>query len=163
MANQKILNQKQETIDEIASNIKQSASIVWFDNNGLTVSEQTELRRILRENDCELKVYKNTLTRRALENLKIDLETELEGPKVVAFGKDAIAPIKAVSEFAKSHPTLELKVGIVDGQVADIEMLNKLAAVPSRDTLLTMLAGALMGTVRDLSIALNLYSEDLEK
>ena len=54
-------------------------------------------------------------------------------------------------------------MGIVDGEVADIEMLNKLAAVPSRDTLLTMLAGALMGTVRDLSIALNLYSEDLEK
>lgn len=163
MANQKILDQKQTTIDEIVKSIQESSSIVWFDNKGLTVSEQTELRRALRENECELKVYKNTLTKRALESLKIDLETELEGPKVVAFGKDTIAPIKTVSEFAKKHPALEVKVGLVDGEVADIAMLNQLAAVPSRDTLLTMLAGALMGTVKDLSIALNLYSEDLEK
>lgn len=163
MANQKILDKKQNIIDEIVENVKSSASIVWFDNNGLSVAEQTELRRNLRENDCELKVYKNTLTTRALNSLDIHFEEELSGPKVVAFGKDTIAPIKTVSEFAKKHPALEMKAGIVDGNIADLELLNKLASVPSRDTLLTMLAGALLGTVRDLSIALDLYSEKLEK
>lgn len=163
MANKKILEHKQAVIDEIAANVKEAATVVWFDNNGLSVTEQTELRRSLRENDCELKVYKNTLTQRALQSLNIDLGTELEGPKVVAFGKDTIAPIKTVSEFAKKHPALEIKIGIVDGDVANIELLNQLASVPSRDTLLTMLAGGLMGTVKDLSIALHLYSEDLEK
>lgn len=159
MANQKILDQKGLIVEEIASHIKDSATTVWFDNNGLSVAEQTDLRRKLRENGCELKVYKNTLTKRALDSLNIKLNEELEGPKVVAFGTDTIAPIKTVSEFAKNHPALELKMGIVDGEVADIELLKKLAAVPSRDTLLTMLASGLMGTVRDLSIALNLYSE----
>lgn len=163
MANQKILDRKQAVIDEIANAVKESATTVWFDNNGLSVAEQTELRRTLRENGCELKVYKNTLTKRALDSLNITLSEELEGPKVVAFGNDTIAPIKTVSEFAKKHPALELKVGIVDGEVAGIDLLNQLAAVPSRDTLLTMLAGGLMGTVKDLSIALNLYSENLEK
>ena len=163
MANQKILDRKGLVVDEIKSTVENSATTVWFDNNGLSVAEQTELRRLLRENDCELKVYKNTLTKRAIDSLKITLSEELEGPKVLAFGKDAIAPIKIVSEFAKKHPALELKMGIVDGEVADTKMLAQLASIPSRDGLLTMLAGGLMGTVRDLSIALDLYSGQLEK
>lgn len=163
MANQKIIERKASVVEEIKNNIESSATTVWFDNNGLSVSEQTELRRALRDAGCNLKVYKNTLTKRALDSLNIKLNEELEGPKVVAFGSDTIAPIKTVAEFAKKHPALEIKVGIVDGEVADIEMLNKLAAVPSRDVLLTMLAAGMMGTVKDLSIALNLYSEDLEK
>lgn len=163
MANQKIIERKASVVEEIKNSISSSATTVWFDNNGLSVSEQTELRRALRDAGCTLKVYKNTLTKRALDSLNIKLNEELEGPKVVAFGSDAIAPIKTVAEFAKKHPALELKVGIVDGEVANIDMLNKLAAVPSRDVLLTMLAAGMMGTVKDLSIALNLYSEDLEK
>ena len=74
MANVKILERKQNTIDEIVEKIKSSNAVVWFDNNGLSVSDLTSLRRKLRENDCELKVYKNTLTMRALSSLKIDLE-----------------------------------------------------------------------------------------
>lgn len=163
MANQKILDRKGLVVEEIKSTVENSATTVWFDNNGLSVAEQTELRRLLRENDCELKVYKNTLTKRAVDSLNITLTEELEGPKVLAFGKDAIAPIKIISEFAKKHPALELKMGIVDGEVADTNMLSQLASIPSRDGLLTMLAGGLMGTVRDLSIALDLYSEQLEK
>lgn len=162
MANQKILDQKASVVEEIASHIKDSATTIWFDNNGLSVAEQTMLRKKLRENGCELKVYKNTLTKRALDSLNIKLNEELEGPKVVAFGEDTIAPIKTVSEFAKTHPALEIRMGIVDGEVADLELLKKLAAVPSRETLLTMLASGLMGTVRDLSIALNLYSDQKE-
>ena len=103
MANPKILEAKQKIIDEITNNVKESSSFIFLENHGLTVSETMELRRKLRESNSELKIYKNTLVARALKDLNIDLESELNGPKVVAFGKDIIEPIKAVSEFAKTH------------------------------------------------------------
>ena len=163
MANQRIIDEKKKVVEEIASKMKESASYVFFEYRGLTVTETNELRRKLRESDSEFKIYKNTLSKRALETLNIDLNEHLNGPKAIAFGKDAIAPIKALREFAKEHDKLELKVGVVDGEIADIDMLNKLASKPSREGLLTMLAGGLMGVVRDLSICLDLYSQDLEE
>lgn len=162
MANQKILDKKQEVINEIADKTKNSSSVVFFEYQGLTAMDTNALRRLLRENDSELKIYKNTLVKRALDTLKIDIAEELEGPKAVAFSSDAIAPIKILSDFAKTHPELLLKVGIVDGEITDEAGLKELATIPSREGLLTMLAGGLMGTVRDLSICLDLYSQDLE-
>lgn len=163
MASQKILDQKQSVINEITDNVKESSSIVFFEYHGLSVGEMMELRRSLRQNDADLKVYKNTLAKRALETLKINLDEDLIGPKAMAFGKDAIAPIKVLSEFAKKHPALEIKVGIVDGTIATIDTLRDLATIPSREGLLTMLAGGLIGVVRDLSICLDLHRQDLEK
>jgi large subunit ribosomal protein L10 len=163
VASQKILDQKQTVVNEIVDKARESASIVLFEYRGLSVGEMTELRKKLRETDSEVKVYKNTLTKRALDSLNINVDEHLMGPKAIAFGKDSIAPIKVLSEYAKNHKALELKVGFVDGSVADINTLNKLAAIPSREVLLTMLAGGLIGVVRDLSIALDLYSKDLEK
>ena len=162
MANVKILEKKQEIINEISSKVKDSASIVLFEYQGLTVSETNELRRKLKESGSDFKVYKNTLTMRALNDLKIDLGV-LEGPKAIAFGTDAVAPIKVLRKKAKNHPALELKVGYVDGSVADIAMLNSLAAIPSRDGLLTMLAGGLLENVKNFAIALDLHSQNLEK
>ena len=92
MANPKILEAKQVIIDEIANNVKESSSFIFLENNGLTVSETMELRRKLKESNSELKIYKNTLVARALKDLNIDLPSELNGPKVVAFGKDIIEP-----------------------------------------------------------------------
>lgn len=162
MANQKILDKKQTIIDEIAEKVKSSSSVVFFEYQGLTVQETNELRRKLKEANSEYKVYKNTLATRALRDLKIDIGT-LEGPKAVAFSMDAVAPIKVLSDFAKKHQALELKVGIVDGSVADINMLRDLSNIPSREGLLTMLAGGMIATVKDLSICLDLYSQNLEK
>lgn len=162
MANQKILDKKQTIIDEIAEKVKSSSSVVFFEYQGLTVQETNELRRKLKEANSEYKVYKNTLATRALRDLKIDIGT-LEGPKAVAFSMDAVAPIKVLSDFAKKHQALELKVGIVDGAVADINMLRDLSNIPSREGLLTMLAGGMIATVKDLSICLDLYSQNLEK
>ncbi len=163
MANQKIIAKKQEIVEEIKTKANESSSFIIFENHGLTVAETNELRRKLRENDSEFKIYKNTLVTRALNDLKIDLGINLEGPKAIAFGKDAIAPIKTLSEFAKTHEALEIKIGMVDGEIADINMLNQLATIPSREGLLTMLAGGLMGVVKDLSICLDLYSQKLEE
>ncbi len=162
MANVKILEKKQSIIDEISTKIKESATVVIFEYHGLTVTETNELRRKLRESNSEFKVYKNTLATRALNSLNIDLG-KLEGPKAMAFGSDTVAPIKALSEFSKNHPALELKMGIVDGEVTDINMLKKLASIPSRDTLLTMLAGGLMSSVRNFAICLDLHRQNLEK
>ena len=122
-----------------------------------------ELRRALKKSDSELKIYKNTLVARALSTLDIDLSSELNGPKVVAFGKDIIEPIKAVAEFSKKHPNLEMKIGIVDGKVTGLEELNKLATIPSREGLLTMFASGLMGIARDFAICLDLHSKNLEE
>lgn len=163
MANQKILDAKQTIIDEIASKTKESATTLFFNCTELPVADLTELRRKLRENDCELKVYKNTLAKRALDSLNYDLEGELNGPKAVAFGKDAIAPIKIVSEFAKTHPTLDLRIAIVDGEVTKQDKIKELANVPSRDTLLTMFAAGLMEHVKNVAICLDLHAKNLEE
>ena len=163
MANQKILDQKALVVNEITEKVKNAATFVVFDNNGLNVAELTELRRKLKESGSEVKIYKNTLVKRALKPLNIELEDEFNGPKAIAFGTDALAPIKVVNEFAKEHPALEIKVGYTDGEIIDTKKIAALASVPGRQELLTMLAGALMGSVRNLSIALNMYQEKLEK
>ena len=163
MANQKIIEAKSKVVDEIADVAKNNASFILFDYRGLTAEETSELRKVLRECDSYYKVWKNTLTKRAMDNLNYDLTSQLEGPSAIAFSTDAIAPIKALSTFAKDHPALEIKGGIVDGNVTSIEEIKALSTIPSREGLLTMLAGGLIGTVRDLSIALNLYSEQKEE
>ena len=163
MANQKILEKKQEIVSEIVDKVKNAGSVILFEYASLTDADLKELRRNLRESGSELKIYKNTLARRAFDELKYNLDQELVGPKASAFGPDAIAPVKALNDFSKSHEALVIKAGIVDGEITDLDTLHKLAMVPSRDVLLTQLAAGLMGVVRDLSISLDLYSKDLEK
>lgn len=163
MANKKILEIKKSVVNEIADKTKESASVVLFEYHGLSVAEVTELRKKLRGIDADLKVYKNTLMKLALDGLNINLDEHLNGPKAIVFGKDAVAPIKILSDFAKTHKALEIRAGYVDGTIVDAVELSKLAAIPSREALLTMLAGGLIGVVKNLSIALDLYSKDLEK
>ncbi len=163
MANQKILDKKQEIISEISEKTKNASSVVFFEYQGLTAEETGELRRLLRDADSEFKIYKNTLVKRAFDTLKIDLDSELVGPKAMAFGTDAVAPIKVLNDFAKKHPALVLKVGIVEGEIADNAKLKELSALPSREGLLTMLASGMIYPLKNLSIALDLYKQNLEK
>ena len=163
MATEAILKQKQVVIDEIKGRVEAAKTIVLFDYRGITDSEAKELRCKLRESNSDYKVYKNTLMARAFNDLGIDLNEGLTGPSAFAFGEDQIAPIKTLSEFAKEHPALVLKVGIVDGEKADAAKLAEYATIPSRDGLLTMLAGGMMGIARDLSICLDLYSQQKEE
>ena len=163
MANAKILEQKQVVIDEIKEKFANAKSIVLFDPRGLKVSEVTELRRNLRESGSDYKVYKNTLAKRAIADSGLELDSYLEGPTAISFSSDELAPVKIISEFAKNHEALELKAGVVEGKVANKEELNSYAAIPSREGLLTMLAGGLMATVKDLSICLDLYSKEKEE
>jgi len=163
MANAKIIEKKAEVVSEIKEKFQNAKSVVLFDYRGLTVAEVTELRRALREGNADYKVYKNTLAKRAVDELNIELGQFLEGPSAISFSTDELSPVKIISEFAKKHSALELKAGIVEGKVANSEELEKYAAIPSREGLLTMLAGGLIGTVRDLSICLDLYSKEKEE
>ena len=162
MANSSILNQKASVVSEIKDKFQNAKSVVVFDYRGLSVSEVTELRKKLKEVGADYKVYKNTLTKRALDELKIDLDEYLSGPNAITFGSDELSIVKILNDFAKNHDVLELKAGIVEGKTVGLDELKKYAAIPSRDTLLTMLAAGLMGTVRDLSICLDLYSKQKE-
>ena len=162
MANVKILERKQEVIDEITGKVNESSSVVFFEYRGLTVTEMTELRRGLRESGSDVKVYKNTLAKRALDSLNYDMQGELNGPKAMAYGTDAIAPIKTLAAFAKTHPALEIKIGIVDGSVADQATLGQLALTPSRDQLLTMFAAGMLEHVKNVAICLDLHAQNLE-
>ena len=162
MANAKILAQKATVVSEIKEKFENAKSVVMFDYRGLSVAEVTELRRKLRENGADYKVYKNTLTKRALDELNINMDEYLAGPSAITFGTDELSIVKILDDFAKDHNALELKAGIVEGKVAGLEDLKRYAAIPSRDVLLTMLAAGLMGTVRDLSICLDLYAKDKE-
>ena len=162
MANAKIIEQKAGVVAEIKEKFENAKSVVMFDYRGLSVAEVTELRRKLREAGADYKVYKNTLTKRALDELNIDMNEYLAGPSAIAFGTDELSIVKIINDFAGEHEALELKAGIVEGKVAGLEDLKRYAAIPSRDMLLTMLAAGLMGTVRDLSICLDLYSKEKE-
>ena len=163
MASEKILAQKQEVINEIKERVQGANTIVLFDYRGITDSEAKELRIKLRETNSDYKVYKNTLMARAFNDLGIDLNESLNGPSAFAYGEDQVAPIKVLSDFAKDHPALILKVGIIDGEKADQAKLAEYATLPSREGLLTMLAGGLMAIPKDLAIALDLYSQQKEE
>ena len=164
MASKKILEAKSAVVSEISDKVKASESVIVFSYQGLTVAEFTELRRNLKDANGEVKIYKNTLVRRALNDLSIGMDDAfLEGPNAIVFGKTLLEPIKVLSKFAKEHENATIRVGIISGNVASLETINEYASIPSREGLLTQLAGGMSQYVRDLSIALNLYSEQLEK
>ena len=162
MASTKILEQKKNTVNEIVDKLKTSESVIIFQYQGLTVSELSDLRRELKNVDAEVKVYKNTLLKRAADELNINLDDFLAGPIAVLFGKTLLEPIKIVADFAKNHDKLDIRVGIISGDVADIATIKEYASTPSREGLLTMLAGGMMQYVKDLAISLNLYAEKME-
>ena len=164
MASKKILEAKSAVVSEISDKVKASESVIVFSYQGLTVAEFTELRRNLKDANGEVKIYKNTWVRRALNDLSIGMDVAfLEGPNAIVFGKTLLEPIKVLSKFAKEHENATIRVGIISGNVASLETINEYASIPSREGLLTQLAGGMIQYVRDLSIALNLYSEQLEK
>ena len=163
MASTKILEQKKEIVNEISDKIKNSESVVLFSYQGLTVADMAELRSKLKDANGEVKIYKNTLVKRATDELKLDLTDTLEGPNAIVFGETLLEPIKALSDFAKTHKQAEIRKGIINGEVVDTNVVNEYASIPSMEGLLTMLAGGMIEHVKNLSIALNLYAEGLEE
>lgn len=162
MPSVKALEEKQQIVSEIKDKFNDSKSVVLFDYRGLTDKDIKDLRIKLRDNDSEYKVYKNTLLRIAFKDLDIDFGDNLTGPTAIAFSKDDIAAVKVLSDVAKKNDALVLKAGLVENAIADKDKLAEFAKIPSREGLYTMLAGGMIGLVKDLSIALNLYAEQKE-
>ena len=146
--NQSVLSGKQAVVTEIAEKIKNSDSTVVCEYRGLSVAEVTELRRNLKAEDVELKVYKNTLVERACsENGFEELKDSLVGPNALAFSKDATAAARILAKFAKKHKALVLKSGIVEGKVVDLDTIKELSALPNREGMLSMLLSCLQSPV----------------
>lgn len=161
MASEKILESKREVVAEITDKLKNSESVVLFKYSESTVSDMQELRRNLKNIGSEVKIYKNTLVKRALDDMKIDLSEFLEGPNAIVFGKDLLEPIKILDKFAKDHKNVQVITGIIKGEVVSLDTIKEYASIPSMEGLLTMFAGGLIEHVKNLSIALNLYADKL--
>ncbi len=162
MPSVKALEEKSKIVSEIKDNFNNSKSLVIFNYRGLTDKEIKDLRVKLKENDSYYKVYKNTLLRLAFKDLNLDFGENLTGPTAIAFSNDDIAAVKVLSDVAKKNKELLLKVGYIEGNICDEGKLQEFASIPSREGLYTMLAGGMIEIVKDLSIALNLYSEQKE-
>jgi len=164
MANARIIQEKQQIVEEITTKLRESAATVLTDYRGLNVAQVTELRRKLREAGIEFKVLKNTLIRRATANAELtDLDSVLTGPTAVAFGKDdVVAPAKILSEFAKQNEALKIKGGVVEGRVVGVDEIKALADLPSREGLLSMLLSVLQAPVRNFALAVKAVAEKKE-
>jgi large subunit ribosomal protein L10 len=159
-----IREEKVQTVNEIATKLRESQTTVVTDYRGLSVAQVTELRKQLREAGVEFKVYKNSLTRLATakENLT-ELDSQLTGPNAIAFSKDdVIAPARVLAEFAKKNEQLEIKGGVIEGKVVGAEEIKALAALPSREGLLSMLLSVLQAPVRNFALAVKAVADQKE-
>ena len=162
MASEKILSKKKEVVSEIKDIIENNGTLILFDYRGLTDKEAKEIRRELRKNNDDYKIYKNTLLKLAFNDKGINLDEALSGPSALAYGADQLSAIKTLSKFAKANKNLEIKMGYVGKEIADLNKINSLALLPSREELLTMVAGGMIGVVRNLAIGLDLVSKQKE-
>lgn len=161
MASKKALEAKKGIVSEIISKFDSSESVIWFRYSQSSVADLQSLRRKLKESGSELKVYKNTLVKLAMDDKKINVDEFLEGQNAIVFGKDLISSIKAISDFSKEHDNIKILTGVVNGEVVSLDTISEYASIPSMEGLLTMFAGGLIEHVKNLSIALNLYAEQL--
>ena len=152
---------KQPIVQEISETIKDAQSVVVVDYRGLTVAEDTQLRKQLREAGVVYKVYKDTLVSRAVEGTEFgSLRDVLEGPSAFAVSADdATAPARVLAEFAKKAPALEIKAGVVEGTYYDANGMKTIASVPSRDVLLSKLLGSLQSPITNLARVLKQSAE----
>jgi len=155
---------KEAKVLEIKEKMEKAQGIVFTKYQGLTVEEDTELRKNLRNAGVEYKVYKNTLTILAAKELGFDSATSmLEGPLSVAFGyEDPATPAKVLNDFAKTHKKMELMGGIIQGEMFDEAKIKQLATIPSREVLISKLLGSFKAPLSNLAYMLNAVKEKRE-
>lgn len=161
--NEAIINSKKAVVTEIADKMKEAQSTVIVEYRGLSVAEVTQLRRELRAENVDFKVYKNSLAQRAAEAAGAsELVKDLVGPNAIAFGNDAVAPARILAKFAKDHEALVLKSGIVEGKVVGLDTIQKLSVLPNREGMIAKFMGCLQSPVRKFAVALNAVKEQKE-
>lgn len=152
---------KQPIVEEISANIKDAQSVVLVDYRGLTVEQDTNLRKALREAGVTYKVYKNTMMNFAFKGTDCEALTQyLEGPNAIAVSKtDATAPARVLAKFAKEADKLEIKAGIVEGVAYDAAGIAGIAKIPSRDELLSKLLGSIQSPITNFARVMNQLAE----
>lgn len=152
---------KQPVVEEISGHIKDAQSVVLVDYRGLTVDEDTQLRKQMREAGVVYKVYKNTLMNFAFKGTDCEnMCSLLEGPNAIAISKeDATAPARILAKFAKTAPALELKAGIVEGTFYDSDGIKIIASIPSREELLSKFLGSIQSPITNFARVLNQIAE----
>ena len=153
MASEKNLNQKKEEVTKLANKMKEAKLVLLTDYRGINVEDVTELRKTT----AEYTVIKNNITKRALAEAGIEgLEDKLVGPTaVIMSNEDYLEPSKAIYEFTKNNDYYKIKGGVIEGKVMTTEEIITLAKLPSKETLLSMLAGALLANIQKFAVALD--------
>ena len=152
---------KQPIVQEISEQIKDAQSVVVVDYRGLTVAEDTQLRKQLREAGVAYKVYKNTLVNFAIKGTDFEsLSDVLEGPNAFAISTtDATAPARVIAKFAKTAPALEIKAGVVEGTFYDADGMKAIATIPSREELLSKFLGSIQSPITNFARVINQMAE----
>ena len=152
---------KQPIVQEISEQIKDAQSVVVVDYRGLTVAEDTQLRKQLREAGVAYKVYKNTLVNFAVKGTDFEsLSDVLEGPNAFAISTtDATAPARVIAKFAKTAPALEIKAGVVEGTFYDADGMKAIATIPSREELLSKFLGSIQSPITNFARVINQIAE----
>lgn len=152
---------KQPIVQEISEQIKDAQSVVVVDYRGLTVAEDTQLRKQLREAGVAYKVYKNTLVNFAIKGTDFEsLSDVLEGPNAFAISTtDATAPARVIAKFAKTAPALEIKAGVVEGTFYDADGMKAIATIPSREELLSKFLGSIQSPIANFARVINQIAE----
>ncbi|MGO3731734.1 MAG: 50S ribosomal protein L10 [Vagococcus sp.] len=156
---------KAQEVEVVAAKLKEAASVVVVDYRGLTVDEVTSLRKQLRDANVEMKVIKNGILRRAAEKAGLEgMGDVFMGPTAVAFSnEDVVAPAKIMNDFSKDAEALEIKGGVIEGNVSSIEEIMALAKLPNREGLLSMLLSVLQAPVRNVAYAVKAVADDKEE
>lgn len=152
---------KQPIVEEIKANLQDAKSAVIVDYRGLTVEQDTRLRKELREAGITYKVYKNTLVRFAVEGTEFEpLKDSLEGPNAIAISKDdATAPARILANFAKTAEALEIKCGVVEGTYYDQTGIKAISSIPSREELLSKLLGSMQAPIANFARVIKQIAE----
>ena len=152
---------KQPIVQEISEQIKDAQSVVVVDYRGLTVAEDTQLRKQLREAGVAYQVYKNTLVNFAIKGTDFEsLSDVLEGPNAFAISTtDATAPARVIAKFAKTAPALEIKAGVVEGTFYDADGMKAIATIPSREELLSKFLGSIQSPITNFARVINQIAE----
>lgn len=154
---------KEAKVQEITEKFSKSQAAILTSYIGITVEEDTELRKKMREANVEYKVLKNSFTSRAAKSLGFDLDEYLAGPVAIAFSyEDPTAPARVLAEFGEKHKSIQLKAGVVQGQIFDTTKVVELSKVPPKDVLIGKLLGSFKAPLSNFAYMLNAVKEQKE-
>lgn len=164
MPSQKILEKKKDKVQVLAEKFKKAKMIVLTEYRGISVEDDTKLRATIRNNGDEYSVVKNSIIAHAAKEAGIEGLDNLEGPTAVVIGyEDYVTPAKAVNDYAKDNEFYTIKAGVMDGKMIEVSEVKKLANLPSKDTLYTMLASALLGNIRNFAVVIDQLRQKQEE